>query len=284
MMRRKSIISAGESAKDFFARMILHKIYSKVVLNCITIRIFFIVYYPQRFKLMNREKSYREKQRFYSIHVVDHVTLSLSTFDAAPFPPPPQFPAHLLGTFPIFHHSIPPPFPSSRFSICVAPFFPLLFPSFRSLTSILSVFIAAPGLPRDVRKAKCRGTRRFEQLAEKVIYQTGSSVLLKVKRMSLLMRASRNLNNGFTRWLDEAFSLALAAPFFSRPRWPFPSLRLVTERSIFNHMSRSRHGNPKFFQARLFYRNNTVLDNLGVLYLNMIIEVRKVRVIILIKN
>lgn len=37
-MRRKSIISAGESAKDFFARMILHKIYSKVVLNCITIR------------------------------------------------------------------------------------------------------------------------------------------------------------------------------------------------------------------------------------------------------
>jgi len=36
---------------------------------------------------------------------------------------------------------------------------------------------------------------RLEQLAEKVIYQAALGSPLEVKRISLLMRASRNLNN-----------------------------------------------------------------------------------------
>lgn len=169
----------------------------------------------------------------------------------------PQFPTHLVRAFPIFHYSIFPltfparahhgtsrlasahfpttfAVPSVDFRVCtfhlaraLSRCFLFLFFASVSLLSILSrhpsVFIAELLGAVKRAQAKCRDTEARAISGEGNLSDRARRSLLlrpplEAKRMSSLMRASRNLNNGFARPLypTKARAKVLASPFFSR--------------------------------------------------------------------
>lgn len=155
-----------------------------------------------------------------------------------------------------------------RFSICVAPFlFFLLFSSFLSPRATSSQLLDC----NETCVKRNSTARGFKQLTEQVIYQTGnarfSRILLEVKKMSLLMRASCNLNNGFTRWLDEEPATPLFFFVSALPVCVLATSACYQTIDIQSHIPitcRSRYRNPKRFGARLFQRNNTVYRYLNI--------------------